>query len=388
MKKIAKAAHSRWRRTSKVVKWTVVILLLLLISARIAAPSAIERYVNNKLDELPQYDGRIGDVDLHLFRGAYVINGVNIVKTEGKVPVPFVAADRVDFSMEWDELFHGSLVGEVIVDRADLNFVKGPTREESQTGVDRSWIKVVQDLFPFKINRFEIRHGAVFFKDFHSKPQVDVYITNMYALATNLTNTRDIQTNLPAAFKIQGQTIGGGDVKLNIGMNPLADDPTFLMSLAVRNLNLPALNDFLEAYANLDVQKGNFELFSELAAADGKVEGYVKPLMHDLDIVDLSDDGKNPLKLAWEAVVAGVVQIFKNHPKDQLGTKVPITGTFDDPQTSTWATVVNLLRNGFVQALPSRVEDTIGPERIEQIAGGSNEPVTQKEKEQKEKKKK
>lgn len=387
MKRIAKAARTRWQRTSSVAKWTLLILILLLLGARVAAPYAIERYVNNKLDELPQYDGRIGDVDLHLFRGAYVINGINIVKTDGNVPLPFVAADRIDFSMEWKELFHGSLVGEIMVDRANLNFVKGPTAEQSQTGMDSSWIEVVKDLFPFQINKFEIRDSAIYFKDFHSDPQVNIFITNMYALATNLTNSREIQTNLPASLKVQGYTIGGGEVKLNIGMNPLADDPTFLMALGVRDLNLPALNDLLEAYAKIDVKGGNFELFSELAAADGKVEGYVKPLMHDLDIIDLSEDKKNPLKLAWEAVVASVVHVFKNHPKDQFGTKVPIAGTFDDPKTGTWPTVVNLLRNAFVKALPSRIEDEIGPERIEQIAGGSNEPVTQKQKEKKEGKK-
>src|SRR5687768_12673668 len=100
-------------RKRKITFWTLGVLVILLVGLRLALPSLVQRYVNEKLDELPDYDGHIGDVDIHLIRGAYSIDDVDIEKTTGSVPVPFFSARKVDFSMEWREIFQGALVGEI-----------------------------------------------------------------------------------------------------------------------------------------------------------------------------------------------------------------------------------------------------------------------------------
>jgi hypothetical protein len=364
MKDLVHKAKSRWQRFSKWARIVIIIVVLVLIGARLALPHAVQRYVNRKLDQLPEYDGRIGNVDVHLIRGAYSIDGVEILKTSGKVSEPFVFARKVDFSIEWRELLHGSLVSEIYVDRARLNFVKGPTKEQSQTEIDKSWIDIVEELFPFKINRFEIQHSAVWFRDFHKNPKVDLYITNLVVVATNLTNSRDLQTKLPAALWAEGKSLGGGDLKIECRMDPLARKPTFDLDAQIEHVDLRALNDFLRAYAKVDVKKGTLGVYSEVAASEGRFEGYVKPLLEDIDIVDLKED-KNPLKIAWEAIVAVFVHGFKNHPKDRFGTEIPFAGTFDNPDVGVWATVVNMLRNAFVRALPPRIEESVSPETVE-----------------------
>src|SRR5437870_3590939 len=160
-----------WR---KGVIWTLGILIVLLVGLRLALPSIVEKYVNRKLASLPGYTGRIGKVSIHLIRGAYTIHGINVLKKEGEVPVPFFEARKVDFSMQWSELFHKSLVGEIEVNTCRVNFVKGKTEKETQTSIDDSWLDVVKELFPFKINRFAIRDGEIWFRDFYAKPKVDV----------------------------------------------------------------------------------------------------------------------------------------------------------------------------------------------------------------------
>src|SRR5678815_3816506 len=101
-----------------------------------------------------RYDGHVAAVDIHLIRGAYTIKGVDIVKTSTNAPPePFVQADEIDFSVDWSELFHKAIVGEIYFTRAKLNFIKAKSEEQSQTSIDKSWTKVVSDLFPFRINR-------------------------------------------------------------------------------------------------------------------------------------------------------------------------------------------------------------------------------------------
>src|SRR5688500_12074905 len=190
-----------WTRRKKISLGIVATFLVALIALRLALPSMVQRYVNQKLDEIPEYDGSIGDVDIHLIRGAYSIDDIDIEKTTGAVPVPFFAARTVDFSISWKDIFDGALVGEITVFECSLNFVRGETKEESQTSIDKTWLEVVKDLFPFRINRFAIQRGSIWFHDFGTEPKVDVYMTNLMALCTNLYNTRNLSTELPADFR-------------------------------------------------------------------------------------------------------------------------------------------------------------------------------------------
>lgn len=101
----------RWNNT------VLVILAALLFGLRIALPQLVQRHVNRVLDEMPEYDGHIGDVDMKLWEGAYEVEDIEIVKTSGKVPVPFFASKVVKFSVEWKALFDGAWVGRLNLNR-------------------------------------------------------------------------------------------------------------------------------------------------------------------------------------------------------------------------------------------------------------------------------
>ena len=87
----------------------------MLVAARVALPYVVKRYVNKTLAELPGYSGSVADIDISLWRGAYQIQGLRVVKTGGKVPVPFVSSRLIDLSVEWKALLNGSIVAEIEV---------------------------------------------------------------------------------------------------------------------------------------------------------------------------------------------------------------------------------------------------------------------------------
>ncbi len=148
-------------------------------------------------------------------------------------------------------------------------------------------------------------------------------------------------------------------------LNPFATRPTFTLAAELREMDLVALNEMLNAYAKVDVSKGRMSIFSEVAAHDGNFEGYVTPLLEDIKLLDLKKD-KNPVKLVWESFAAALVHLFKNHPKDRFGTKIPIHGSFDNPQVSVWAAFANVFHN-FISAFPSAVEGSITPENLNKM---------------------
>ena len=135
----------------------LAVLAVTLIGLRIAAPYMIKNYLNASLTELEEYDGSVRDVDLHLWRGAYSIEGLRIVKTGGKQPTPFVDVERIDFSLDWRSLTQGALVidGEFI--RPNINLVQAKNKEQSQTGAEEDWPKRIQEMAPFRIDIDEVR---------------------------------------------------------------------------------------------------------------------------------------------------------------------------------------------------------------------------------------
>lgn len=339
---------------------TIGVIAVLLIGIRIAMPYVAKHYINRYLVNMNGYRGHVEDVGIRLYRGAYVIKGIELKKMTGKIPAPFFSASAFDFSIQWSELFHGHLVAKIEIDDPTVNFVSGPTKEQSQTGENLDWQKKIKKLSPFNINSFRINNGEIHFRNFHSDPKVDIYVQKIQALATNLTNSRKVAKTLHANIESSGIVLGNGKFKVNVNLDPYAKQPTFKLDMSVNNVDLVKLNDFLRAYGKFDVHHGTFGLYGEFAAADGKFEGYLKPLLEEVEVVRWKEDIKKPFfKLLWKAVVGAVVGVFKNQPEDRLATKIPFNGTFDDPGADIWATIGNLLKNAFIQALMPGLDNSI-----------------------------
>lgn len=329
----------------------ILSIIVLLVAVRIALPYVLKSQINKKLASLPDYRGRVADVDVHVYRGAYSIKGIELTKKNGAVPVPFFSADYIDFSIEWKALFHGSIVTQITAGSPQVNFVEGKSKKDSQTSADKSWQQTVKDLAPFKINSFKIINGEVHFRSFTSKPPINVFVHDLNILATNLTNSEKAGESKVAHIDADGLVMEDGKIKGHMDIDPFAPKPTFDLAAELTHVSLPKLNNFLLAYGKFDVERGLFSLYMECTASEGKFSGYLKPLLEDLKVVSWHKDKKDPAKLLWESIVGAVTGLFKNKPEDRLATKIPISGTFDNPSPDIWATIGNLLRNAFVRAI-------------------------------------
>lgn len=333
-------------------------LVVILVAFRIYLPYLVLDIVNKKLTEIKDYNGHVQDIDIRLLIGSYRLKNIELNKTSGKIPVPFFSANVIDFSVEWKALFDGAIVGEIEAFKPVLNFVKGPTEATSQTHVDKHWQDVVDDLMPLKINRFEINDGEIHYRDFHSSPKINVAMDQVHILAENLSNSEDKKELLPSRATASA-FIYKGMMTVNMKLDALNKTPTFDMDAELKNLDITSLNDFLRAYGKFDASKGNISLYTEAAAKDGKIKGYMKPLIKDLKVVNWKEDKQNLGKLIWESIVELGGWVFKNHPKDQLGTQVEFEGNLKKPDIAIWSIIGELLRNAFIQALHPALENSI-----------------------------
>ncbi len=367
--------HRFWKSTSLKV---LLGLAVLLIAVRAVLPIFVERYVNRTLDELDGYSGHIEDVDLALIRGAYVIEGVKISRTGGKVPVPFFSASEIDLSVQWGALFDGAIVAEIDVERPTLNFVMAteePKKEQaSQSQVEPSsnWTDVVQDLAPFNINRFAIKGGEIHYRDFSSSPKVNIYVQALNAEARNLTNSEDRTGSLVASFDGHATAMGRGNIRFDGRVDPYAKQPTFEADIKLNGLELRQLNPYLRAYANVDAEKGTLSMDAEFAAKNGRFDGYVKPFIKDLDVLQWKKENESLPNKIWQGVVDLAGEVLEDQKRDQSATRIPLSGRFDAPDVNVWSAIGSLLRNAFIEALRRGLEGSVDIEKV--VGKDSNEP--------------
>lgn len=333
-----------------------LLFVLLVIAARLAAPSFIKDFVNEKLAALDGYSGHIEDVEISLWRGAYTIEGIVIVKKNGKVPVPFVRMEKLDLGVEWGALLDGEVVAKVAGIRPQINFVKGPSKASSQAGTEANWQQTVEDLVPMEINKLTLVDGEIHYRDFYSLPKVDVLLDHLNATVSNLTNSKSFSGSRVAKIDASGTLMRSGQLKVRGALDPFSAEPTFDITSSVERLQLTELNTFLKAYVDIDVEKGRLAVYSDLHAKEGHFNGYVKPLIEGLDVLNWKKETEGPIEKFWEGLVGGVAQIFKNQPHDQLGARIPISGRFDKPEVNAWSAAFSLLRNAFIQALRHGLE--------------------------------
>lgn len=333
--------------------FAVLVIAIILGVGRAFMPWAVRDYVNRTLDRNQLYSGRIGPVQIHLLRGAYSIQDIKISKTTGNVPVPFFQAKRVDFAVQWRNLVHGKIVGRVLMDQPQINFVDSQTAADSQTGAGGPWLQMIQDLFPFKINGAILRDGSVHFRTFQSQKPVDVYLAHFQATIDNLSNIRDETTPLVSTVQASALVMDQAKLQLIMTLDPFSYHPTFHMALRLLGLDVTALNDLALTYGKFDFKRGWLDLVVEADAKEGQLNGYVKPLFRDLKVFSPAQDIKEDsvLQFFWQALVGAVTTVFKNQPRNQFGTLIPFSGDVSGTTSANiLATIGNILRNAFVRA--------------------------------------
>lgn len=363
-------------------KWLTAFLVLVVVAVaiRAALPALIRDRVNAQLQALEDYDGHIDAVHLSLLRGAYRIDNIEIVKTGSGAPVPFFSSDRVDFSVEWRSLMRGSLVAEVQFFSPDLNFVQGETKEESQTGEGVNWAERIGELFPFRFNTVRVHDGTITFLAPGINTQDAIKATNLQGQITNLTNVADVGKETFADFQANAEVLDGGSARISGSVDPMAKQPTFDVNLQLDNVKLPQVNPWLRQYIKADAEAGDFELYLELAAAEGKFQGYAKPVLQNVDIYSSEEPEENPLKRIWEGLVDFAANVLENDEKEQVAARIPFTGTIENPKTSVLQTIVSVLRNAFVSAFARSLEGSISVRAVRQNLEGIGEPAADKDK--------
>ena len=371
---IGRLRRPRWAQA-------LLIVVALLVMARIAAPVAMRWYAERTLNRTPGYVAYIADVDLHIWRGAYRIEGLAIdrlVGADGRRE-PYFATASLELSVAWRQLMSGRVVGEICFKRPILNLIadkkaaqnKDDVQErakeaeqerekgekpgaddlETRTGAEVDWQDRVARLFPLTINRITVHHGEIHYVD--TANHLDAPLEELELVVTGLTNRPAAGQRLPCGLVATATTLGGGQLRVDARVDPLASAATFTVQASLEGVDLVELNELLRSYAGFDVEAGKLDLYVDAAVDAGRLTGHAKPLITELNVLDASKERKEDgvKQVIKEAAIGTAAEMVEAQGKDRQAARIPLEGSFDDPQTDVWSIVGSVLKNAFITSI-------------------------------------
>ncbi|WP_299105030.1 DUF748 domain-containing protein [uncultured Winogradskyella sp.] len=333
-----------------------LIVIVSLIGLRLYLPFYVKSEVNKVLAELPGYYGKVEGIDISLLRGAYVIKGLYLNKVNAKTEVPFLNFPQTDISIEWKSLLKGEIVSEIIMNNPEVIYVMEDQQTDGETPNSNDWTKALTDLVPIDLNNFEIHNGKIAFVELQANPNIDLHFNQLELYAKNLRNVSSYDRTLPSPIHATATSIGNGNITFNGNINLIKEVPDMNIEFGLKKASVTSLNPFTKHYAGIDFESGTFELFSEIAIADGYMKGYMKPLVTDSKLISKEDSF---LSVLWEGFVGFFKFILKNQSTDTLATKIPIEGNLNNVEAGILPGVINIFENAWIKAFKGAVDDEI-----------------------------
>lgn len=339
--------------------WRVVLLVLvLLVAVRLSLPFFMTRYVNRTLSELEGYSCQFHDIDIHLYRGAYQINDLQVFKSGSGDSIPLFLVPVTDLSIQWSALLEGSFAGEISFHEPVLNYVhdqydsisESAQLSGEQTGKNNSWTQALQKLMPLDINRVAIKDGKIALHNLSTDTTSNLILHHIQMEALNLCNVKENPEDLPSRIYLQALSFGNGQLNIAMRINVLKKVPDLDLDMQFENINMKELSDFFEEYADANVTSGNLNLYAEMAVTEGEISGYVKPALNGLEFNRLERDDQTEPGLYWQTISDFLEDISQNQKHKEFASRVSMNGTIpeEDPLLlSLWETFSDALIEAF-----------------------------------------
>lgn len=348
-------------RRYKMTVSCVVLLVVLLVLVGVLAPFLIQYHLNHNIfRDMGNYTGRVEDVDVNWLSGSYRLEELVLWRKGGNKEVPFFQVADLSIGLSWDAILNGAILAGVVAENAELNFLDATLPEKRQTGKGTNWLDILEELLPTTLHRLEIRRSRITFQNFDTEPNVDIQAHDIEALVTNLTNVKDREGRRVATAKLDAKVLGDAPVTAEAQFDPF-DFNDFIFAAEAQQIDLTRINSVTANYVNVDFASGHGSVFVELTARDGKLSGYIKPLLEDVNIAsweqDVKEQGDNPLQLLWEASLGFLKTLLTNQETKQFATQIDIEGSLDEAKIDSWQAVFGVIRNAFVEAVDARFEE-------------------------------
>ncbi len=207
-----------------------------------------------------------------------------------------------------------------------------------------------------KVDRMAVTGGNLGLVDRTRDPGYRVYLDQAAVTVEHLSNQG------PADVRVTGRFMGNGPAHARARFQERANGPFLDLDAAVENASLPSINDLLRSYVHFDVAAGTVSIYAQVKIENGRVSGYVKPLVQHVQVYDPRQDAKKSLGEKIKERLANVAaKVLTNREHHDVATVADLSGRIDDPHTSVWQIAWRAIGNAFVKAIIPGFEHAYGP---------------------------
>ncbi len=255
-------------------------------------------------------------------------------------------------------------IEDFLLDGAKIDYVhSGVTKEKEKAKLKKGAQKTKESHQDSRM-AVTVKHGKILnsemgFVNESASPQYRVFMGDMNLDMDHFSNRLEEGTGV---VKLTGKFMGSGPTVVSGTFRPEKPRPDFDLEVKIIKTKVQSLNNVLRAYGKIDTVEGLFAFFSELSVKNNHIDGYVKPLLKDVEVYDPKQDkDKAVTRRVYEAVVGGVLGALENAPRKEVATQTDVSGPVENPQADTWQVVGNLIQNAFFKAiLPGFAKDHLG----------------------------
>jgi Domain of Unknown Function (DUF748) len=268
---------------------------------------------------------------------------------------------------EYSPKFKMAVLERVRIDRLAADYVHKPQTAALDAERARSTARAAQSVSNdrsmwLKIDQLNVVRSDIGFVNQSASPPYRVVLTDTDIAVENLSN-QDIQGD--ATVRLKGKLQGTGDTEVRARMRPKSQSGDMDLTLQVEEAALESLRDLARAYGRVDVSAGALSMYADLRVRGGTVDGYIKPVVRDLEVSREAPEGfQQKLRDALTGLVA---KVLRNRPRREIVTVVNVSGQLDRPRIDIWPVVRRLLENAFIAAIYPGFDYSDNDGRIEQL---------------------
>lgn len=260
------------------------------------------------------------------------------------------ADGRVEYAatVKTADLRHAEISG---VDVEYVHEVRGtaPEKQAAQTVVKATEQVSEKPGVLVKIGQLDVVRSTLAFVNRGVNPPYRLYLSDTSIRARNISSQ---SAEGPGNIELTGKFMDSGPAVVKARFRPAKPTPAVDAQIRITDVDMTRMNDLWKAYGKFDVAGGEFSLYSELSIKDGMMSGYVKPLLKDMNVYDPQQDKKkNVVRRAYEAVVGAVSTVLENRTREEVATRVEVSGRVDSPQVHPVVAAARLFQNAFIKAI-------------------------------------
>lgn len=298
-------------------KFLIPLFLILIV---FGLTFAVEPFALKKANEMakkvnPEFKGHIKDLDISFFRGAVVLEGVTAsLKKNGR---EFMTVDDVAVDLAWRELFRGNILFDVVIDRFNVKFAKdilAAAKRLPKSEKEEAKAK-------FRIAEIAVYDSKITMLGYPGlEKDKNFQVKNINGTIRDLTQ----RENTELAKYDFGATLTGKDkIKLTGNLDIAAKPPRWDLNAKLNKFQLTSTNKALREMLPLDYKKGSVDIYSEVKSEKGKIYGYIKPFLNDVQYQGNATEYKGAKHFLIEAVGRFANWTLENDKKDTVATRIP-----------------------------------------------------------------